>query len=275
MIRVLDRTWDTARSGHLSPLDHAQATLPLCTWREGHERPPPAPGEPLGEPLVNTCLFNISDDPGRLTNIAKSNPDVVQRPETLGWLPIGQSRPVPAPRSGPRPLHGRTAAADGYDFRSGASGVQTADGCCCAGAGVMTALCFMRVTVAPALPMAGFVTLEDNPFVSQSVLAKSAPSGAQPARPRTRPSSAARQHRPSRRTSGFQRAVSSSSLLTFASRAPWTCSSSRPAVRPGKKLGMAGQGEVFLQRLSRGDPAWVDQHLPGARPQRLGCTGQR
>ena len=79
-----------------------------CAPGEKNERPPPAPGEPLGEPLVNTCLFNIRTTPAVDQHAVE--PDVVQQPRNAGWS-IGQSRPVPA--TGPRPLHGRTAAADG------------------------------------------------------------------------------------------------------------------------------------------------------------------
>ena len=91
-----------------------------CAPGEKNERPPPAPGEPLGEPLVNTCLFNISDDPGQLTNIAKSNPDVIQRLQKR-WDGFRAAR---AGQSLPRDLALDPSMVEllqrtGYDFRSG------------------------------------------------------------------------------------------------------------------------------------------------------------
>ena len=91
-----------------------------CAPGERNQRPPPAPGEPLGEPLVNTCLFNISSDPGQLTNLAKTNPDVVTRLQKR-WDGFRSAR---AGQSLPRDLALDPSMVEllqrtGYDFRSG------------------------------------------------------------------------------------------------------------------------------------------------------------
>ena len=69
---------------------------------------------------MNTCLFNISDDPGQLTNIAKSNPDMVQQLQKR-WDGFRSAR---AGQSLPRDLALDPSMVEllqrtGYDFRSG------------------------------------------------------------------------------------------------------------------------------------------------------------
>ena len=91
-----------------------------CVPGEKNERPPPPPGEPLGEPLINTCLFNIDDDPTQSTNLAKGNPDVVERLQSR-WDGFRSAR---SGRSIPRDLRLDPAMIEmlqrtGYDFRTG------------------------------------------------------------------------------------------------------------------------------------------------------------
>jgi len=91
-----------------------------CVPGEKNARPPPAPGEPLGEPLVNTCLFNIADDPRQETNLAKTNPKVVDTLQSR-WDGFRSAR---AGSSVPRDLRLDPAMVEmlqrtGYDFRTG------------------------------------------------------------------------------------------------------------------------------------------------------------
>jgi arylsulfatase A-like enzyme len=92
-----------------------------CVPGEKNARPPPPPGAPLGEPLVNTCLFNISDDPGQLTNLATRHPETVEQLQAR-WDGFRAAR---AGRSVPRDLRLDPSMVEmlqrtGYDFRSGA-----------------------------------------------------------------------------------------------------------------------------------------------------------
>ena len=91
----------------------------LCSPSQRNDRPPPPPGAPLGEPLVNTCLFNLSEDPQQQVNQAKRRPDIV---ETLQqrWDGFRRAR---AGQSVPRDLRLDPAMIEmlqrtGYDFHS-------------------------------------------------------------------------------------------------------------------------------------------------------------
>jgi len=91
----------------------------LCAPGEQNNRPPPPPGAPLGEPIVNICLFNISDDSLQTTNLAKQHPEVIDT-LTARWNGFRQAR---AGQSLPRDLRLDPAMIEmlqrtGYDFRS-------------------------------------------------------------------------------------------------------------------------------------------------------------
>lgn len=90
-----------------------------CTPGEQHERPPPPPGAPLGEPLMYTCLFNLEQDPKQAKNLAKAHPDVVTR-LSRRWEAFRSARKG---RTVPRDLRLDPAMIEmlqrtGYDFRS-------------------------------------------------------------------------------------------------------------------------------------------------------------
>ena len=92
----------------------------LCTPGEAHQRPPPPPGAPLGEPPVNTCLFNIDQDPAQAENLASSQPDRVKALQDR-WNGFRSAR---AGQSVPRDLRLDPSMIEmlqrtGYDFRSG------------------------------------------------------------------------------------------------------------------------------------------------------------
>ncbi len=92
----------------------------LCAPGEQNQRPPPAPGEPLGEPLVNTCLFNIAEDPGQLANVAGSHPEIVTQLQSR-WdgfrsARAGQSLPLELTLD---PSMVELLQRTGYDFRTG------------------------------------------------------------------------------------------------------------------------------------------------------------
>lgn len=95
-----------------------QQTFP-CTPGEQHERPPPPPGAPLGEPLMYTCLFNLQTDPKQARNVADSNPEIVDQLKRR-WDAFRAARKG---RSVPRDLRLDPAMIEmlqrtGYDFRS-------------------------------------------------------------------------------------------------------------------------------------------------------------
>ena len=95
-----------------------QQTFP-CTPGDQHERPPPPPGAPLGEPLMYTCLFNLNTDPKQARNVAKANPEVVHQLKNR-WDAFRAARKG---RSVPRDLRLDPAMIEmlqrtGYDFRT-------------------------------------------------------------------------------------------------------------------------------------------------------------
>ena len=90
-----------------------------CTPGEQHERPPPPPGAPLGEPLMYTCLFNLDSDPTQATNVAKTHPDVatnlLRRWDAFRAARKGQAVPRDL-RLDPAMIE--MLQRTGYDFRS-------------------------------------------------------------------------------------------------------------------------------------------------------------
>jgi arylsulfatase A-like enzyme len=93
----------------------------LCAPGEQYARPPPPPGATLGEPLLNTCLFHLGEDPAQHTNLAKQHPEVVDG-LTDRWNGFRHAR---AGQNVPRDLRLDPAMIEmlqrtGYDFHSGA-----------------------------------------------------------------------------------------------------------------------------------------------------------
>ena len=70
--RTYARSRPTARGRGFLP-DPAGAVCARPLIQDHH----PAPGEPLHENPIYTCLFNLDDDPKQLTNIATKQPAVV------------------------------------------------------------------------------------------------------------------------------------------------------------------------------------------------------
>ena len=90
----------------------------LCTPTDPRP-PPPAPGEPLHENPIYTCLFNLNDDPKQSTNIATLKPAVVKELQDR-WAGFRSAR---AGKTLPRDLRLDASMIEmlqrtGYDFRS-------------------------------------------------------------------------------------------------------------------------------------------------------------
>jgi arylsulfatase A-like enzyme len=90
----------------------------LCTPTDS-QPPPPAPGQPLDDNLLHTCLFNLERDPGQLTNLATQHPEIVEQLRTR-WSGFRSAR---AGKNLPRDLRLDASMIEmlqrtGYDFRS-------------------------------------------------------------------------------------------------------------------------------------------------------------
>ena len=90
----------------------------LCTPTDT-QPPPPAPGEPLDDNLIHTCLFHLDKDPDQLTNLAKQHPEVIEKLRAR-WNGFRSAREG---KNLPRDLRLDASMIEmlqrtGYDFRS-------------------------------------------------------------------------------------------------------------------------------------------------------------